>query len=696
MAKKRKHAKPRAWRKSEMGLWQEAANPLRGLTLARAMQIYDFARRGNYADLHWLYNEIEAADPTLMICRDRRESALVELDWTVTKKRAGRIGARRWDETLADEQQAFLEEAYGACDNFEAGCEHLMGAFFRGYAHTRPIYSDNGQALIAFENLDGWNFVRDLGSGAWYWNPDAASAVTPSSLDEVPGTELVVLQRSRHIDYPAFSIYIRAALGERLWGEFVERYGVPPVMVVMPEFADKTEENRYLKAAELLCEGGSGALPFGSEVHYAGESRGADPFTAFLKHQQELVVLMATGGLLTSLTGATGIGQGASDAHTKTWDTVVRRDARMVAAALEARVTRDLLAAAYPERPQLVEFSFETEAEPTADAIFDTATKARASGYRIERADLEERTGYRLIEEQNPAFGGFGSPVLNKADATPLQNVANPLQNASKQNYVPTGTETDPALETLLHAFKADMSPVAEKVAALLDLPESERATAAASLAAALPTLLPDDPEMVAVLEGALAEAFVEEIEAVGSPVSNAGTSEGARKGWETRRRNGWTPEQLKENKQKVGDLAKEALADKQSNRTVNLGKIEGKVIEDIKAVTGIDVSGYEQTISSRDIRHTDTGHGPIRRKGGRTIGETAPDQVPIVEKDFRQVPDLYSSYDRITRGSPERGTNNPTIRYHKKDSDGTLVGVEVVVTKEKTLKFKTAWRKAP
>lgn len=52
------------------------------------------------------------------------------------------------------------------------------------------------------------------------------------------------------------------------------------------------------------------------------------------------------------------------------------------------------------------------------------------------------------------------------------------------------------------------MSPAAERVAALLEMPEAERAAAAAALLEDLPGLLPDDPQMAAILAEAMAGAF--------------------------------------------------------------------------------------------------------------------------------------------------------------------------------------------
>ena len=139
-----------------------------------------------------------------------------------------------------------------------------------------------------------------------------------AALGPVPPGELVTLVRTRHIDYPALAIYLRNGLGEREWGRFLERYGIPPVLITMPQDIDPAQVDAFCARAVEMADGGSGALPFGSVVTYAQEARGVNPFREFLDHQQQLVVLMATGGMLTSLTGATGIGQGATQAHEET------------------------------------------------------------------------------------------------------------------------------------------------------------------------------------------------------------------------------------------------------------------------------------------------------------------------------------------------------------------------------------------
>ena len=494
--------------------WLEGYNPLRGLTLRRAQMIFDAARRGNDVRLQWIYENIEQSDPTLMICAERRASALVDLDWTIRPKVAAR--AKGFDQALADEQAAFLEQAYGQAEerNLFPAIERLASAFFRGHAHVRPLWSDDGLGLAGFELLNAWNLCRDLVTGLWHWNPSAAETLDFGSLDPVPEGEIVTLVRTRHIDYPAMPIFLRNALGEKAWGRFLERYGIPPVIITMPPDMDPARVSDYCAAATQVADGGSGALPAGSLVSYAHEARGTDPFTAFLDHQQRLIVLMATGGMLTSLTGATGIGQGATDAHEETWRTIVRRDAAAVATALNRTVTDTLLDRAFPGRPHLAAFDFETEPAPGPAEVFDLAAKAVQAGYRVTQAELQERTGYALEPAaagsgglEDWRLGGLASPLRGDGPTAPQSpRCVGQSLTLNRQTSKPQSLQTS-TLQGLAEALQSDCAPLAEALQSLLAAPSPE---AARALAARLPELLPEDPALASEIQTLLDETFTE------------------------------------------------------------------------------------------------------------------------------------------------------------------------------------------
>lgn len=90
-----------------------------------------------------------------------------------------------------------------------------------------------------------------------------------------------------------------------------------------------TDEDRaaYVEAAERVEDSLVSVWPSGTALSdFMGGSRGQDPFSAFIRHQEERVVLMATGGTLTSLasadTGALAVG-----AQMDVWREIVARDA---------------------------------------------------------------------------------------------------------------------------------------------------------------------------------------------------------------------------------------------------------------------------------------------------------------------------------------------------------------------------------
>lgn len=401
------------YEKDSLSAWLEVQNPLRGLTVTKTVQIFDYARNGSYADLQWLYREIECADPILMTVSERRASSLLSRDWDVKSYESSKV--RGYDEKLSDDQRGFLKLAYAQAErgNLTETMEHLSTAFFRGYAHARPIFSADMQCIEGFDVLDNWNFCRDHQTGTWYWNPSAQPTPSMDAVTEIPAGELVSVVRTKHVDYPAMEIYIRRALGDRKYGIFLERYGIPPVIIIMPQDGDKSRETEYRDAAELVAKGGSGALPFGSQVNYATEARGADPFNAFLARQEKLIVLMATGGTLGSLATPTGIGGGASDVQDKAFMDIIMRDCSILASSLNRTCTRALLNAAFPGKPHLAYFDF-ADRKPTASQVFEDAGKAKTAGYTVTQSDLEERTGYSLERDTMSALPA--SPVMNKQD----------------------------------------------------------------------------------------------------------------------------------------------------------------------------------------------------------------------------------------------------------------------------------------
>lgn len=413
----------RRLRKNAVGLINENINPLWNIDERRAQQIYDFARSGNYAQLQYLYNEIEERDPTLLVCVTRRTSAVAELDWRVV--RSNERLHRSADKNLVAEQIECIETAMARIDNMPDALEHLALSAFRGFAAVSP--ERNAQGEVTHLNLiDNWNLCYDKAGRSWWFNPTASAFMMPTAmgmtgggdgesgvrhgLQYIPKEDICVVVRKREIDWPAMQIYLRAAVGERDWGRFLETYGLPPVIITMPEFTSKDEQAAYIQAAEDVFEGRSGVVPFGSEVNYASESRGTNPFMEFIAHQQKLVVMMATGGTLASL-AESGAGTLAGEAQQDEWHRIIRADKRIISNAINKQLCEGIIRSCddFRGQPVLAEFQLDDTPKPTPKEMLELASTASNAGFEMDAEELSRACGFTLRKkEEGGGFGGGG------------------------------------------------------------------------------------------------------------------------------------------------------------------------------------------------------------------------------------------------------------------------------------------------
>ena len=393
--------------------WLERTNPVSGLSIRTAQSIFDAARSGDTQRLHWLFHEIESSNPILFTCIERRQSAVAGFQLKVS-------ALPSMDGSLADEQK-------DAVESFIAGIENL---------YHNP-------------ECDGWSH---------HCVPCADAG-------------LIGIQRRRAIDYPALSIHIRHAVSERDWGRFLERYALPKPAVTMAPNATNEQRNDYLAAARAVENGQVSVWPNGTNItDFAGGSRGTDPFNSFIEHQEKLIVLLATGGTLTSLAQA-DTGSLAGGAQMKVWQEIVRRDAGVLAQAVKRSIVKPYLERTFGARPCAVDFALDFPEERSAQDAANVAATLRQAGWRVDQGELEKAVGFTLEREENaPGPQAFARAKAN----TPLQNARNALQNAPGETDAQGEGQTAPAL---LGAFSAGFEKaVAEAMAkAMVEELEKDR-----------------------------------------------------------------------------------------------------------------------------------------------------------------------------------------------------------------------------
>ena len=482
--------------------WLERTNPLAGLSVSRARSLYDAARAYGSPRLQYTYDEIELTDPVLLTCTERRASAIAGMGWKFRARAAA-------DATLAQEQRDALQTFANDIANLTEALEHLDLAFFRGFAHVQPIWE--GEKVQHVVLLKSWNFLRDP-DGTWYWNPECRE--TPHGLAAIgPDARLVTVTRRRAIDYPALSIHIRHALGERDWGRFVERYGIPPADITMAPNSTEADRPKYENTADAAKDGRNIVLPNGASVTRAGDTRGVNPFLDFCEYQAKQILILATGGTLATLAeGDTGTLAG--NAQENVWKQIVARDSGVISDALNRALFRPFLAMAFPNRPTCVDFELGADKTPSAEDVFDLAAKAKSAGYLIAQDELEEASGYTLEKDvQQPQNAPVFGLARARDAAPPLQNAKSPLQNAPKVSDGQGEGKSAPALlGPFLSALKEDCKPLADAVEKLIA--DGATPEAAKELLSHIGDYLPKEPAAAAVLAEDTARHFATVFEA--------------------------------------------------------------------------------------------------------------------------------------------------------------------------------------
>jgi len=424
----------------------EQTNPLRGFDLPRAVSLMEATLRGEYAIPQWTLWHIEQSDPDLIALEARRSSALMEMDWTIKiADLESRISgadqpnpksAIENQKSLALEQANALLEAYNRFDNLNECIEDMALAFCRGFSISQ-FESDSSieNRKSAIENIthlgvyDPWNIVRHGLKGDFYFNPEGRSVSWQSLPAENridPANHLIYTPRTNLMRI-AFYKFCRMNLSQKDWDAFIEIYGLPSCFIIMPPNVPAEKESQYLTLSDGAYAGGNAALPNGTDVKFANEARGVNPFRDHLRFLQEQLILAGTGGLLTMLAENTGIGKGPTDAHEDTFKTIARGEAKKIGEVFQKQFDKKILEEKFPGKPILAYFEISSREEQDIGEIITHALQLSQAGYTMDPAQLSEKTGYKIqlsapVTSQGQGLGGDAGNRLSEKMA--IQNSA--------------------------------------------------------------------------------------------------------------------------------------------------------------------------------------------------------------------------------------------------------------------------------
>ena len=382
--------------------WRDKYNPLRGLSLPKLVSLLEAGERGAYADLQWFYHYMERSDAMIHAVIQRRRAALLACDWDIRlcppeageariQKSESRIQKKTGDQILAEEQAAFLREAYDRVENFRDAVSFLFSGLFRGYAHLEKHFAPSG-LVTRLEPVEQWFWVRDGLFGAWEYNQNARSGAARGMVVDF---ENFLVFESVPLNRMLAVLYLRKNLSQKDWDSFLEVYGIPSIFLVGPPNTPETKEEEYHKVAQEIMSDGRGYLPYGSDVKFVNGGGNKPPFLEHIDYIDRQITLAATGGLLTML-AESGSGTLAGNAHSDTFLQIARGDAALLSGLFQEQFDTPLLREYFPGQPILAYFEFAPPAADEVSRVVKDAVELAKAGVRMDLGELEEKTGYKL------------------------------------------------------------------------------------------------------------------------------------------------------------------------------------------------------------------------------------------------------------------------------------------------------------
>jgi hypothetical protein len=490
-------------------LWRDYTNPRRDLTARRIVSLLESYTRGEFADLMWLLAApaigIESGDADMLTLVERRTSAILKMDWDI--RIVSEDKASGFDEGLAERQLVALRSAYERIENLTATIEHLALAVFRGFSLAEKVRDATG-AITSFNCVQPWHLIRDGSAGAWKYNPDAISTTFESLPAEytIDAANWLIRENPRPLASLALVKYYRESITDRNWDAAQEIFAKPSGIIIGPPNVPSEAEKKYAEDAAAICAGSPGYLPNGSTYNAVEfPAQIVSLFKDRLEHLQQRLVLAGTGGMLTSLAMAGGLGSGAAASHADVFATLAAGDAIKISEVFQRGIDREVLESQFPGAPRLAYFLIAPdESEDTGDYISNISALGTA-GYIADADEVSEKTGYKLTykapAENGPIFPGNPAPLPNtralangaeKEVANRPQEAAAGSPNNDQTAQIPTLAEIQAStLSKLAAAEQADWAPLTAKIEALADASTEE------AYAAALSEIRENLPELI-------------------------------------------------------------------------------------------------------------------------------------------------------------------------------------------------------
>lgn len=345
-----------------------------------------------------VFSQIEIQSPIYQVCISKRISGVQNRKWDILPIDDS-VEAKRQAKEV---KKMFLDADTRNNDGLTDALEHLVLGAFRGRSAVKPFFDKDGRLL--FKKLNNWNVLEY--NNQFFWNPSSEEVPwldqeKVSTIQRIPEGEICYLQYASPIDIPGLMLYLRQLVGENQWARFVEKSGIPQVIITAPDGTPNTALAEWNYRAQQIFEGGSGTLPHDSDVHLLTEARGQDPFSEYIRHQMDMISILATGGTLMTIGGSTGLGSDLARVQQESFNSIVNRDCKKLSNAITESVVGKCVRKRFGESTNvLCRFTFIEDDEYSANDYLDMAVKLNGLGVKIDSEKLKEITKLSFIADK--------------------------------------------------------------------------------------------------------------------------------------------------------------------------------------------------------------------------------------------------------------------------------------------------------
>ena len=332
-------------------------------------------------------------------------------------------------------------------------------------------------------------------------------------------------------DVPKFAL---AACAKRMslqdWLLFSERAAIPGLLAKTDAAHGTDAWNRLVEMLRAWGRDWRGIVDRNTELTTVSlNGNGTPPMPALVDRMDRAIAALYRGADLSTISKGEGLGASLQGEEA---DMLEADDCAALAESLHEQVDRYVIRWATGDAVPLAYIWIEPTAKPDIQKEIAIDTHLAGMGARLSLRDALQRYGRAETDPKDPSDRPMTPPAAPLGGQTPLQNAADPLQNARRLPNERGGGENADASEGVLAAFARDTSKAAAEVRKLLALVDAgktqEAASFAASLAANLPALLPDDPAMAGVIADEMARAFGEAWEESHAEARRGGEAEAA------------------------------------------------------------------------------------------------------------------------------------------------------------------------